>query len=385
MARILHVITGLQTGGAEMMLWKLLSLSREHHAQAVVSLMDEGTIGARIAGLDVPVYSLGLRAAAPSPARALSIRSLTRRFHPDLIMGWMYHGNLMASFAGLMATGKPPVLWSIRQALDAGDLWRRPVVKLGAFFSRRPDAIIYNSAVGAEQHASFGYQSAKPIVIPNGFDCAAFRPDPQARAEVRRELSIDEGAPLVGLVARYHPMKDHAGFLRAASLVAKQHPSVRFVLIGSGTRGQPALQTQAAELQIENRMIFLGERSDMPRMTAALDIACSGSAWGEGFSNATGEAMACGVPCVVTEVGDGPYLVGQTGLCVPPSHPEALAGAMSRLIAAGPEYRRQLGAAARRRVQENFSLSSVVGRFESVFATYLAHRNGNHNGNGHSG
>jgi glycosyltransferase involved in cell wall biosynthesis len=371
MARIMHVITGLHTGGAEMMLWKLLSLSHAHHSQAVVSLMDEGTIGARIAGLNVPVYSLGLRAAAPSPVRALSIRSLTHLFNPDLILGWMYHGNLMASFAGLVSPGKPPVLWGIRHALDDLALRRRPVVKLGAFFSRQPAAIIYNSAIGAQQHAAFGFHTAQQVVIPNGFDCQSFHPDPASRREVRKELALEEDATLIGLVARYHPMKDHAGFLRAAALVAREHPSARFALIGRGTREQPALQALVAEFGLEDRVFLLGERPDMPRITAALDIACSGSAWGEGFSNAIGEAMACGVPCVVTEVGDSPYLVGQTGLCVPPSQPEALARAICQLISAGPEYRQQLGAAARRRVEDNFSLPAVVCRFEKVFEEHL--------------
>jgi glycosyltransferase involved in cell wall biosynthesis len=376
MARIMHVITGLHTGGAEMMLWKLLSLSRARHCQAVVSLMDEGTMGARIAGLKVPVYPLGMRAASPSLTRAFTIRSVARMFHPDLILGWMYHGNLMASFAGLVAPGKPPVLWGIRHALDDLALRRRPVVKLGAFLSRQPAAIIYNSAIGAQQHADYGFHSTQQIVIPNGFDCQSFRPDPEARCAVRKELGIRDDTVLTGLVARYHPMKDHAGFLRSAALVAKEHPSAGFVFIGRGTRDQPALEALVAQLGLEDRVLFLGERPDMPRITAALDIACSGSAWGEGFSNAIGEAMACAVPCIVTEVGDSPYLVCDTGLCVPPAQPEALAGAISRLISGGPDYRRRLGEAARRRVQDNFSLPAVVCRFEKVFEEYLPARNG---------
>jgi glycosyltransferase involved in cell wall biosynthesis len=161
-------------------------------------------------------------------------------------------------------------------------------------------------------------------------------------------------------------------------VAAKEHPSARFVLIGRGTREQPALQALVADFGLEDRVFLLGERPDMPRMTAGLDIACSGSAWGEGFSNAIGEAMACAVPCVVTEVGDSPYLVGETGLRVPPSQPEALARAISQLISAGPEYRQQLGAAARRRVEDNFSLPAVVCRFEKVFEEHLPSHS--HNG-----
>jgi glycosyltransferase involved in cell wall biosynthesis len=375
MARILHVITGLRTGGAEMMLWKFLSFSRTHHSQAVVSLMDEGTIGSRIARLNVPVYALNLRKTAPNPARALDIRSLTRQFAPDLILGWMYHANLVASFAGLVSPGRPPVLWGVRHGLEDDGLRRRPIVKLNALLSRQPAAIIYNSSIGAQQHSAFGFRAAQRIVIPNGFDCQSFRPDPEARYEVRKELNLEEGATLIGLVARYDPMKEHDSFLQAAAMVAKEHPCVRFVLVGQGTRQQPELEKLVADLDLRDRVFLLGERPDIPRLTAALDIACSSSRE-EGFSNAIGEAMSCGVACVVTDVGDSRYLVGETGLCVPASQPEALAHAISRMISAGPDCRQKLGAAARRRVEENFSLPAVVCRFEEIFDQYLHQRNG---------
>jgi glycosyltransferase involved in cell wall biosynthesis len=374
MARILHVITGLRTGGAEMMLWKFLSLSRTHHSQAVLSLMDEGSIGPRIDRLKVPVYTLNLRKTAPNPARALDIRSLTRQFDPDLILGWMYHANLVASFAGLVSPRRTPVFWGVRHGLEDEQLRRRPIVKLGALFSRQPDAIIYNSTIGAQQHAAFGFHTAQPIVIPNGFDCQTFRPDPEARYEVLKELNLEEDTVLVGLVARYDPLKDHAGFLEAVAVVAKNHPSPRFILVGQGTQ-EPELEKLVSNLDLRDRVFLLGERPDIPRLTAALDIACSSSRE-EGFSNAIGEAMSCGVACVVTDVGDSRYLVGETGLCVPPSQPDALAGAIGRLISAGPECRQKLGVAARRRVEENFSLPAVVGRFEKVFDQYLHQRNG---------
>jgi len=372
--RILHVITGLRTGGAEMMLWKFLSLTHTHHSQAVISLMDEGTIGRRIVRLNVPVFALDLRKTSPNPARALDIRWLTREFDPDLILGWMYHANLVASFAGMVSPRRPPVLWGVRHGLEDEELRRRPIVKLNALLSRRPDAIIYNSTIGAQQHAAFGFHGVQQIVIPNGFDCQTFRPDPESRYEVRKELNLEENAPLIGLVARYDPLKDHGGFLRALAMVVEGHKSARFLLVGPGTR-EPELEKLVAGFGLSDRVFLLGERPDIPRLTAALDIACSSSRE-EGFSNAIGEAMSCGVPCVVTDVGDSRYLVGETGFCVPPSQSEALAGAISRLIAASPSCRKRLGAAARRRVEENFSLSAVVCRFEKVFEHFLHQRNG---------
>ncbi len=375
MARIMHVITALETGGAEMMLLKLLSSSNGRHSQAVVSLTDEGTAGARIAALGVPIHSLGLRKTAPSPLRALAIRRLIRQFRPQLIQGWMYHGNLMASIAARWEHNHVPVIWGIHQSLYglSTERWLTAVViRVDALISRQATRIIYVSATSKKQHEAFGYDASKGVVIPNGLDCQMFAPDGEARLQVRSELGVEQDTILVGLVARYHPMKDHAGFLRAAALVARTHPSARFALIGRHIKEQPALRALVARLRLQDHVLLLGERPDMPRLTPALDIACSASAWGESFSLATGEAMACGVPCVVTDVGDSAYIIGDTGLCVPPKNPEALAQAILQLISAGPERRRQLGAAARCRIQDKFSLPAIVHQYEDLYREHLS-------------
>jgi glycosyltransferase involved in cell wall biosynthesis len=205
------------------------------------------------------------------------------------------------------------------------------------------------------------------MVIPTGYDLTVFHPDEQARNDVRRELGVSDEHVLVGLVARYHPMKDHAGFLQAARLVAQAHPEARFVLVGRDMNQHLPVFDLIRRNQLEDRVLLLGERQDIPRLTAALDIACSASAWGEGFSNTVGEAMACGIPCVVTDVGDSAYAVGEAGLAVPPRHPQALADAISKLIAAGPECRVRLGQAARRRVQSEFALPNIVRRYEDLY------------------
>ncbi len=373
MARIMHVITGLDTGGAEMMLWKLLSATNDRHRQAVVSLTNTGPTGERIQGLGIPVHSLGLRPAAPSPLRALTLRSLTRQFSPHLIQGWLCHGNLMASLAAGWARRRPPVIWCIRQSLYslADERWlTAAVIRLNACLSSRVANIVYVSRTNRQQHEALGYDTSRGLVIPNGFDCRTFVPDDDARRQVRAELGVPQDAVLIGLVARYHPMKDHAGFLRAAAVVAEACPSVRFALVGRGIKEQPSLAALITELGIASHVLLLGERHDTPRLTAALDIACSAS-WAEAFCTAIGEAMACGVPCVATDVGDNACLVGDTGFCVPPRDPQALAQAILRMIDAGPERRRQIGAAARRRVEEEFSLPEIVSRYEALYEKHL--------------
>lgn len=370
----MHIITGLPTGGAETALLKLLSANNGNWESAVVSLMDEGTIGPRIAALGVPVHCLGIRRGRPNPARALSLMSITRQFRPHLIQGWMYHGNLAASLASVSMRRRVPVLWNIRQSLEGVAEERRltqSMIRLGALLSWHPANIIYNSSISARQHEIFGYRGLRRVVIPNGFDCQIFRPDNEARHHVRKELGIGIDTFLIGLIARFHPVKDHASFLRAANLVARTHPHVRFILIGEGLTGEaPAVTKLIREQHLESRVFLLGERPDTPRLTAALDIACSASL-GEGFSNTIGEAMACGIPSVVTDVGESSLVVANTGLSVRPRDPEALAQAIDRLIDAGPEKRQQLGAAARRRIQTEFSLPAIARRYEDLYREHV--------------
>ena len=378
----MHVITGLSTGGAETMLLKLLSAASGSMEHVVVSLGDEGTIGPRIAALGAPVHCLGLRRSAPNPFRALSILPLAQRIDPQVIQGWMYHGNLMASMAALalrksvtrnMPRQKPPVLWNIRQTVY--DLRRErwltaKLIRLGARASSGPSAIIYNSQTSAGQHEELGYCAEKRVIIPNGFDCQVLRPDEAARKAVRAELGISDETVLVGLVARYHPMKDHIGFIKAAALVVQSHPQTRFVLAGASVSSkQPELAEAIQQNKLGDRVMLLGERSDIPRLNNAFDIGCSASAWGEGFSNSIGEAMACGVPCAVTDVGDSAYIVADSGFVAPPRAPEALASAIGRLVELGRSGRQQLGAKARQRIETEFSLSSIVQNYENLYLT----------------
>jgi glycosyltransferase involved in cell wall biosynthesis len=371
----MHVITGLDMGGAEMMLFKLLSASRDSLQSLVVSLKDQGTIGPSITKLGVPLQCLHFRPSLPSPARFLSLVSLMREFRPQLIQGWMPHGNLAASLAEVASHIAVPVIWNVRMSLEATDGEKTitlGLIRLGALLSRHPTKIIYNSFTGAKQHESRGYRATQSVVISNGFDCDLFRPDEDAHNRICQQLGLESKAVLIGLVARFHPSKDHFGFLRAASLVSAMHPESRFLLVGKGlVETERELTTLVSQLHLTGRVFLLGERTDTPQLTAGLDIACSSSVY-EGFSNSIGEAMACGVPCVVTDVGDSAQLVVDTGLIVPARNPEALAHAMGQLIDAGPAKRKELGTAARRRIESEFSLPKIARRYEDLYRECLA-------------
>lgn len=369
--KVLHIITGLTTGGAERALYTLLSAGlAKRFDSAVLSLSNEGTIGAPIRALGVPVYTLDMRAGVPGPGALLELRRQVRALRPDVIQGWMYHGNLAASFAAWLAPGRPALAWNVRQSLyDLGDEkpLTRQVIRANRALSRHTDAIIYNSKLSRAQHERFGIAINRGVVIPNGFDSNLLRPDLTSGAEVRRELGIDPDALVVGHVARFHPMKDHAGFLRAAVEVAKQVTEARFLLVGREVGPNNPALTGIIPPDLMPQFIFSGERQDVPRLMQAMDVLCSSSSWGEAFPNVLGEAMACGVPCVATDVGDCASIVGETGIIVPPSDSKALARALTNMLGKSPKALAALGQDARQRIDAHYSIEVIVDSYTKLY------------------
>jgi len=373
--KLAFIITGLSTGGAEMMLYKLLSrLNREQFEPVVISLRDYGTLGDRFTALAIPVYTIGMKSGIPTPVAIWRLIEIMRRLNPDLLQGWMYHGNLAALLA-TFTLKTVPLIWSIRHSVYSLK-YDKPstavVIRLLAQLSNLPRKILYNSKISANQHEKIGYKPDKTLVIPNGFDTDLFIPSVVARQAMRVELALPENTLFIGLMGRYHPMKDHANFLQAAAIVLQQFPDVYFVLAGREINAQnTALAHLIQTLKLKERIHLLGERQDMPHLTASLDIAVCAS-YSEGFPNIVGEAMSCGVPTVVTDVGDSAWIVGKTGRVVPPKHPELLANALKELIELGSVGREALGQAARKRIVENFSLESVVAQYEALYSSLFA-------------
>jgi len=377
--KIIYIITGLSTGGAEVMLYKLLSrINRQHFSPVVISLMDRGTWGDRIADLGIPIYTIGMKSGTLNLNNIWRMIHIVRQLKPDLIQGWMYHGNLAAQFVKLFIFRQVPVFWNIRHSLHSLEL-EKPrttiIIKLCARFSHLPKKILYNSQNSSKQHEKIGYCLEKTCIIPNGFETEKFTPSTEARLSVRSELNIPENALVIGLIGRYHPIKDHFNFLQAAALLLKTYSNIQFVLVGNKVDWENQILSELIhELGLVKHIHLLGERHDVPRLTAALDMASSSSS-GEGFPNVIGEAMSCGVPCVVTDVGDSAWIVGDTGKVVPPKNPEALANAWQALIDIGKEGRESLGKAARTRVIKCFSLDSIVAEYEAVYYDIFPQKN----------
>lgn len=371
----LFIVNGLKIGGAETMLLRLLSqMDRRKFSNIVISLQDIGPIGQRVRELGIPVYGLGWKSAFPSPMAVVSLARTVRMLNPDVIQGWMTHGNIAAEVARITCGRRVPVVWNVHHSLNEFGLvgevrsCRRStalLVRLLKHISSWPAEIVYVSRASAEQHKQFGYDARRAIVIPNGFDCETFRPRPECRKSVRASVGLAEHVPLIGLVARVHPVKDHDTFLRGAQALVSRGLPAQFVIVGKGTCSKD-MAAQIAALGLDGRVHALGERSDLPELTAALDLAtCSSRS--EAFPIVIGEAMACGVPCVVTDVGDSAWLVGETGRVVPAGDPFALGRAWQGMLELTPERRRELGEAARARIIRHFSMEQIVSQYEQLY------------------
>jgi glycosyltransferase involved in cell wall biosynthesis len=287
----------------------------------------------------------------------------------------MYHGNLAAVLARWAGGGRrPPLLWNIRQSLQAIQHEKpmtRGVIRAGARLSSLPRQIVYNAQSSADRHVQIGYRADRTLVIPNGFDTETFRPDPACRAELRQHLGLPPDALIIGLVARWHPVKDHPTFLRAARRISDQMPAAHFVLAGRAVdRENPVLNGLIHELGLESRVHLLGNVADPSGLTAGLDIA-SCSSLSEAFPNVLGEALACGVPCVSTDVGDAAWIVGDAGVIVPPHDPVRFADACLELLSLDRGAREAMGQRGRDRVRAQFGIDRIATRYAELYTTLV--------------
>jgi glycosyltransferase involved in cell wall biosynthesis len=380
MIRVAHIITGLDTGGAERMLLKLLThMDRARFSSRVYSLIPPGLGGAPIEALGVSLQTLGMRRDLPNPLAIVRLAGLLRENRPDVIQTWMYHADLVGGVAAKLSALGAPVVWNIRHSTFDPDQTRRrtaQVARICAVASRWvPHTIICCSIAAEHVHASLGYDESKIRVIPNGFDLSQFRPDPAARQDVRSQLGIPLDAPVIGRFGRFDPQKDYQGLVDAAARLHRSRPDVHFVLCGLNIdANNTALTGWIEDAGLTGVCHLLGYRRDVARVMAALDIAASSSSYGEAFPNVLAEAMACAVPCVATDVGDSAYIVGDAGTIVPPRDPAALAAALDAMLARPPEELRALSEAARRRVDEKFALPKVIRQYEDTYEAIVNSR-----------
>lgn len=372
--RVLHVITGLGQGGAESVLCRLVESTPAEVRHTVISLTDEGVYADRLRRAGATVLALGMAPGRFSVRAFQRLRGYIRGSRPQVVQTWMYHADLLGGLAARMS-GVPAVAWGIRNSgahLARSSLSARLVMRVCAWLSRRvPAAIVCCAEDARRRHVQAGYAAAPMVVIPNGYDLARLRPDAQARIAVRRELGLDEDTPLIGCVARWDPLKDHANLVRALAVLreAGSVSGLRCVLVGRGmTPDNAELAALLAEHGVAGQVLLLGPREDVPAIMSALDLHVLPSR-AEGFPNVVAEAMACGTPCVVTDAGDAAAIVGDHGWVVPIEDPRALAAAIALAFTtlADPDARAKLSQGARERVQHAFSLPAMAQAYHALW------------------
>ncbi len=373
--KIAFLIRSLGRGGSERQLATLAGGLRERgHDVLVIVCYGGGPYEAAVQQAGVPVRHLGQQSRWGIGPALLRLARLVRRERPDVLHGYLDLGNLLA-LALKPVFPRVRVVWGVRASnVDRRRYpWTwRVAFRLQCLLSGLPDLVVLNSAAGREYHAARGFPGRKMIVIPNGIDTSRFRPDPRAGRAVRAAWGIREDDVVIGVVGRLDPMKDHPTFLRAAALLASERRDVRFVCAGDGPpRYRHRLEALGQELGLAQRLVWAGAVDDVTGVYNVLDIACSASSDGEGFSNVIAEAMACGVPCVVTDVGDSAAIVGDAGLVVPPGDPRALAAAWRDLLDRPRARRLELGRRARDRVIRLFGRERLVERTEAALATLI--------------
>ena len=376
--RIVHIITGLYRGGAEANLYRLICATRDSWDATVISLADEGIYGGPLRSLGVSVLCCRMNEVGQGVPGFVRLLRFVRHSRADVVQTWMYHADLLGGVAARLL-GFDVVLWAIRNLRFSPGRrsWSaRASCWLCARLSKTmPVAIVSCSTQAAIEHRRRGYAADKLLVIPNGYDCARLRPDKPAGQLVRTAWGILPTQFLVGMVARWDPVKDHANLLAALQPLVREHDHVRCALIGPGMHeGNRALSELLQRHALRSKVVLAGPRDDIGAVMNALDLHVL-SSLSEAFPNVVAEAMACGTPCVVTDVGDASVIVGDQGWRVPAGDPAALCqamrAAMARLASGEAE---SLRTACRQRILQNFSQEKMAGAYEDAWSKAIGGR-----------
>jgi glycosyltransferase involved in cell wall biosynthesis len=373
--KIIHLITSLSNGGAESVLYRLCTSDNSLHHH-VVSMMGPGKYGPLLEQAGVRVTCLNMRAGSVSISGIWRLYRLLRKERPYVVQTWMYHADLVGGVVARLA-GVRKVFWNIRHSeLETGKSKRSTiwVAKTCAFLSNWvPLKIICCAEKARQVHTAYGYDATKMVVIANGYNLAQFKPDTDARQVIRYGLGVKDDELLLGMVGRFNVQKNHAGLLQVLNLLKVQGVAFKCALVGKNMNSaNHKLGVWIAELGLNDEVLLLDQRSDIPAIMNALDIHVFSSTFGEGFPNVLAEAMACGTPCVTTDVGDAAYIVGNTGWVVPPGDLNALANAIEKSL---NEIKHDQWAlrctSARERIQKNFSIKKMVTSYHELWSKLL--------------
>ncbi len=347
-----------------------------NHEHSIVSLTDFGVIGPQLQVRGTQVFSLGMRSVLDMPIVIWRLRRLLRSERPDIVQTWMYHADFIGGTAARLA-GIKHVIWGIRTTdIKAGGsrtaiLVRWLCARLSAWV---PQMIVCAAEAARKSHIAIGYDAKKMEVVPNGYDFTKLKATVEDRLTLREQCGITQNEVVVGSLGRFHAVKNQENFVQAAGLIAARFPQLKFLMVGRGLDWENVqLVDWINATGFQNRFVLLGERKDVPQCLAAMDIFCLHSRT-EGFPNVLAEAMAMGLPCVTTDVGDAAMLLADTGVVVSKEDPATLAEGIMGVLALDLVQRSALGERAKIRVQAEFSIERARARFEELYRRLLSER-----------
>lgn len=368
--KILHIITSLDTGGAELMLKRLIEAFENdgNYQHCVISLAKLGSVGKQLQNSGIDVYALDAKLSLTLPIKLLQLIKKIRALQPDIVQTWMYHADLIGGLAAYFS-GYRRIIWGIRNTdIHSSSMITLWIRKLCALLSTLiPCKIICVAEAARQSHMKNGYNAERMVVIQNGLNVSHLTTCPEQRNQLRLQFGFASDAIVIGCLGRFDPIKDHQNFVNAAGIIAQQYSNVYFLMVGRDlTTQNTQLKTWLDKTNHNDRFVLLGERLDVADCLAAMDIFCLSSCI-EGFPNALCEAMAMGLPCVSTDVGDAAMMLGNTGTVVPKQNSGALANALLHIVTLSIEKRKQMGQRAKERVMSEYSIEKARARFEVVY------------------
>lgn len=366
--KILFLIRSLKYGGAERQLVALArGLKQRGHNVVVAVFYPGGAMEEELRRSGISVRSLEKRSRWDVFGFIIRLIKLVRRERPDAMHGYLCASNVLATLISPLFP-RMRIAWGVRASdmdLSHYDWTRRAFYLMECRLSRFADLIVANSRAGMQYAVANSFPESKIIVIPNGIDTNHFKVDEVLRRQTRTELGVAANQKLIGIIGRLDPMKGHATFFKAAAMLAERHKDLLFICVGDGSEDyRDELIDISKTLGLDARLIWSQARADMPAVYNALDVLVSSSS-SEGFSNVIGEAMACGVPCVVTDTGDSAWIVGDTGEVVKPDDAAGLKKGIERAlekVKAGVYD----GRISQQRVVSQFSVTQLVLRSEDA-------------------
>ena len=377
---ILHVITSLNLGGAETMMCQLLEhTDRTRFTPVVVSLRPSGPLAARIQKAGVKLHCLDMGSYLSFASGLGRLKAIMREVNPALVQTWMYHADFLGTLGARSLSPRPPVVWNVQHSSfspKGTKFLSRVMRSLLVMLSKSwPDKIVSCSRTGLELHVGLGYPREKMLHIVNGADTHRFLPDGGARRELRQKLGISAEARIIGMAGRNDPQKDYPTFFAAIHEFQKTDKDTVFIACGAGvTTEDHALSAMRKACPSPHNIFLLGPRQDMPRVYPAFDLATLTSAYGEGFPLTLCEALACGVPGVVTDVGDSADVIGDCGITVKPHDPLALATAWHKMTGLSPAAMQTMREKSRIRAEERFALPAIAAQYEDLYSLLIARR-----------